>query len=170
MTAVAKALRDARGPRAGRFSQVVVLRSGPTFVTAGPVLSGKETVGVVLAMTPLADVLGRLSQELRATLTAYDLGGAPIATTAADVPARIDRTTARALASGGPIVTRAGREREALGRLIVDHQPSALLGVALEDRSWETGRAVIGYVVLGLLCTVVIAGSYGIRLGRRLRG
>ena len=49
--------------------------------------------------------------------------------------------------------------REALGRLIVDHAPQAVLGVSLEDDSNLTGRAVALYAALGLLATVVILGT-----------
>jgi hypothetical protein len=117
-------------------------------------------------MTPLSNALGRLSQEVGATLTAYDANGDPIATTAAYRPATIDTTTARTLVGGGAIVMRNlhGSEREALGRLIVDHQPDAVLGAALDDNSRVTGRAVILYVLIGLVCTLAITASLSLRL------
>jgi len=169
LPALEEALRRARGARGGRFSELVVLRSGPTVLTIGPVTNGSRAVGAVLVMTPLADALGRFSQEVGATLTAYDADGHPLATTAAYHPAAVPRQTARTLVAGGAVETRGaeGGRREALGRLIVDHRPNAVLGVALEDDSWATGRAVLLYVAVGLVCSILIAGSFSLRLVRR---
>lgn len=168
MAALALSLRRAGGARGGRFSQLAILRSGPALLTIGPLEDGGRAVGAVLVMTPLADVLGRLSQQVGTTLTAYAANGAPIATTAPWRPKAVGPEAARTLIAGGPIRMRYvhGSQREALGRLIVDHQPDALLGTSLADDSWATGRAVLLYVVVGLLCTVVIAGSFGLRLRR----
>jgi hypothetical protein len=171
LPALSRALRGGSRTRGGRFSEVVIFRSGPTFLTIGPVLDGTKPVGAVLVMTPLADVLGRIAQQVGASLTAYDANGAPIATTATYRPRSIDPTTARALIGGGPIVMRyvANGQREALGRLIVDHQPDALLGAALHDNSWVTGRAVLLIAGLGLLATIVIVTSFSLRFDKRLR-
>src|SRR5262249_30214909 len=81
--ALAWALAHAHGPRNGRLSEIAVFPWGAPLLTASPVASGDAVVGVVFAMTPLADVLGRLAQEVGADLTAYDLAGRPLATTAA---------------------------------------------------------------------------------------
>jgi hypothetical protein len=166
MPAIDQSMREARGPRGGRFSEIVIFKSGPTFVTIGPVMEANTPVGVVLVMTPLADVLGRLSQQVRADLTAYTANGAPIATTALRDPPRIDVNTARTLIGGGAIVMRYihGSDREALGRLIVDHQPDAVLGVALHDNSSVTGRAVTLLAALGLIATVLILGTFWARV------
>jgi hypothetical protein len=171
LPALARALRTGTRARGGRFSEVVIFRSGPTFLTIGPVFDGAKPVGAVLVMTPLADVLGRIAQEVGTRLTAYDANGAPIATTATYVPRPVNQATARALIGGGPIVMRyaAPGEREALGRLIVDHQPDALLGTALHDNSWVTGRAVLLIAALGLLATIVIVASFSLRSGKRLQ-
>jgi len=117
-------------------------------------------------MTPLADVLGRLSQEVGADLTAYDSIGDPIATSAPFTPKPVASDAAQTLMGGGAIVTRYvyADHREKLGRLIVDHQPDAVLGVSLEDDSNVTGRMVSIYVVLGILCTVILLASYWARL------
>jgi hypothetical protein len=169
LPALARSLKRAHGARGGRFSELVIFRSGPTFLTIGPVLDDNKPVGSVLVMTPLADVLGRVSQEVGTLLSAYDGSGNPIATTAGYVPRSIDRTTAHTLLGGGPVVMRYvhGDDREALGRLIVDHQPDAILGTALHDPSWVTGRAVLLIAGLGLLATIVAVSSYSIRLARR---
>lgn len=166
MPAVAQALREARGPRGGRFTVLAIFRSGPTLVTAGPVLDGARSVGVVLVMTPLADVLGRLSQDVRADLSVYTSDGVPIATTALQDPPGIDPTEARTLIGGGAIEMRTihGDDREALGRLIVDHEPDAVLGVALEDDTNVTGRLVSIYVALGLICTAIIFATFWARV------
>lgn len=171
LSALKEMLRQSSAPRGGRFSQVVILRSGPALLTIGPVKDGTRVVGAVLVMTPLADILGRLSQQVGTQLSAYSSNGTPIATTAPYQPKRIDRVTAHTLIAGGPIVMRYvhGSQREALGRLIVDHQPDAVLGTALQDNSWVTGRAVLLYVTVGLLCTVLIAGSFSLRVVRRRR-
>jgi hypothetical protein len=169
MPAIAQALREAHGRRGGRFSEVVIFRSGPVLTTIGPVLDGTKAVGVVLAMTPLADALGRLAQQVGVDLTAYDAAGAPIATTATFAPRAVPRDTARALIGGGAIVTRTvhGSERELLGRLIVDHQAVEVLGVSLHDNSDATGRAVTLYAALGLIGTVLILGTFWARVSNR---
>jgi hypothetical protein len=166
MPAIDQSMREARGARGGRFSEIVIFRSGPTFVTVGPVMKGTTAVGVVLVMTPLADVLGRLSQQVRADLTAYTANGAPIATTGLRDPPPVDVNTARTLIGGGAIVMRSihGADREALGRLIVDHQPDAVLGVALRDNTSATGHAVILLSALGLIATVLILATFWARV------
>jgi hypothetical protein len=67
--------------------------------------------------------------------------------------------------AGGAIVTRYNwaDHREKLGRLIVDHQPDAVLGVSLEDESSSTGRAVSIYAALGILCVLAIFASFWAR-------
>jgi hypothetical protein len=171
MLAISQSLREARGSRGGRFSTVVALRRGPVLMTIGPVLDGARPVGTVLVMTPLADALGRLSQQVGANLTAYDANGFPLATTAPYAPRSLAPATARSVLGGAPIVTRyvQGREREALGRLIVDHQAVNVLGASLDDNSRVTARAVMLYAGLGLICTVLILGSFWARCveGRR---
>jgi hypothetical protein len=168
LTALRRAIRTAHGARGGRFSELVTFRSGPTFLTAGPLFDGSKAVGVVLVMTPLADLLGRLSQEVGVRLTAYDASGVPVATTAAYRPANVAAETARAVIGGGPVLMRYSHagEREAVGRLVVDHQPDALLGAALHDDAWVTGRAVTLYAAIGLACTMLIVGSFALRLAR----
>jgi hypothetical protein len=169
MPAIAQALREARGSRGGRFTEVVIFRSGPTITTIGAIIVAGEPVGVVLVMTPLADALGRLSQEVGATLTAYATNGITIATTATFRPPAVERDVARALIGGGAIGTRYvhGREREALGRLILDHQADAVLGASLADNSAATGHAVRLYAALGLLGAVLIFGSFWVRIANR---
>jgi hypothetical protein len=171
LPAIAQALREARGSRGGRFSEVVIFRSGPTIVTVGPVMNGATPVGAVLVMTPLADALGRLSQQVAADLTAYTATGVPIATTAPFRPGPVNRSLAESLIGGGAIAMRSlhGSEREALGRLILDHQADAVLGVALHDNSRVTGRAVTLYAGLGLVGAVLIFGTFWVRISNRWR-
>lgn len=171
MPAIEQSMREARGPRGGRFSELVIFKTGPTFVTVGPVMEANTAVGVVIVMTPLADVLGRLSQQVRADLTAYTPDGLPIATTSLRNPPRLDANTARTLIGGGAIVMRYihGSDREALGRLIIDHQPDAVLGVALHDNSRVTGRAVTLLAALGLIATVLILGTFWARVANAER-
>jgi hypothetical protein len=161
LRALTQSLSTARGPRGGRLSEIVIYRSGPTLLTIGPILDRDKTVGAVLAMTPLADVLGRLQQEVGTDLTAYDSIGDPIATTVDFQPKAVPSDVAQTLMGGGAIVTRYvhADHREKLGRLIVDHQPDAVLGVSLEDDSNVTGRMVSIYVALGMLCTAIILAS-----------
>jgi hypothetical protein len=111
-------------------------------------------------------VLGRISQEVSAELTAYDSIGDPIATTATFNPKPLPTDVAQTLIGGGPIATRYdwADHREKLGRLIVDHQPDAVLGVALEDDSNVTGRMVAIYVAIGLICTAIILATYWARV------
>lgn len=169
MPAIGQAMREARGARGGRFSELVIFKSGPTLVTIGPLMEANTPVGVVLVMTPLADVLGRISQQVRADLTAYTADGAPIATTAIQDPPPIGHDTARTLIGGGAVVSRFihHNDREALGRLIIDHQASAVLGVSLHDNSPVTRRAVILFAALGLLATVILLATFWARYSRR---
>jgi hypothetical protein len=169
MPAIAQSIREARRVRGGRFSELVIFRTGPTVLTIGPVMQGTHAVGAVLVMTPLADVLGRLSQEVRADLSVYTSDGKPIATTAIADPPSIDADTARTLVGGGAIQMRYihGSDREALGRLIVDHQPDAVLGVELHDNSKATEHAVTLLAALGLLATVIILGTLWARVSLR---
>jgi hypothetical protein len=171
LRALKLSLSGIHGPRGGRFSEIVIYRSGPTLLTISPIVQGTTPVGAVLAMTPLADVLGRISQEVSAELTAYDSIGDPIATSATFNPKPLSPDDAQTLIGGGPIMTRYdwADHREKLGRLIVDHQPDAVLGVALEDDSNVTGRIVSIYAVIGLLCTALILATWWARavLARR---
>lgn len=171
MRAISQSIHEARGARGGRFTEVVIFKTGPAFVSVGPLLDGNKAVGVVLVMTPLADVLGRISQQVRADLTAYTPDGTPIATTSVNDPPTLDRDTARTLIGGGAITMRYihGSTREALGRLIVDHQPDAVLGVSLHDNSPVTGRAVKLFAALGLIATVLILATFWARLANRER-
>jgi hypothetical protein len=169
MAAIAQSIREARGNRGGRFTELVIFRSGPTIVTIGPLRSADETVGVVLVMTPLADALGRLSQQVSADLTAYTSTGAPIATTALFEPRTVARDLARSLIGGAAVDMRyvRGKHREALGRLILDHQADAVLGASLDDNSEATGNAVRLYAALGLIGAVLIFSSFWVRIVNR---
>jgi hypothetical protein len=171
MPGLEQAVAQARGRRGGRFSELVTFRSGPTLVTLGPLLQGTLPVGVVLCMTPLADALGRFSQDVGANLTAYDAKGDPIATTASFQPRPLDPSLARGLVGGGAIVMRYvwGDYREAVGRLILDHQPVAVLGVSLPDNSSVTGHAVGLYAGLGLIGLVLVLGAFSVRRERGRR-
>ena len=164
-------LRRADGARGGRLTEVAIFKSGPTLLTISPIVKGSTPVGAVLAMTPLADVLGRLGQEVGADLTAYASNGAPIATTSTFNPTPVAADTARDLLAGGAVVTRYvyADHREKLGRLIVDHTPTAVLGASLEDDSNVTGRWVSLYAALGILCTVVIFATWWARVANRRR-
>jgi hypothetical protein len=165
MPAIAQAIREARGTRGGRFSELAIFKSGPTFLTIGPLMAGNKAVGVALVMTPLADVLGRLSQEVRADLSAYTSNGDPIATTSLLNPPTLSRDDARTLTGGGAVIYRFihGSTREALGRLVIDHQAAAVLGVALHDNSKQTRLAVALFAALGLLATVVLIAAFWAR-------
>jgi hypothetical protein len=166
LQALTLALRQARGSLGGRLSELVIYRSGPALLTIGPIMWHGKPVGAVLAMTPLADVLGRISQEVGVELTAYDSIGDPIATTATFNPKPIASTVAETLMAGGAIVTRydGSDHREKLGRLIVDHEPDAVLGAALEDDSNVVGRWVCIYAAIGLICAAIIFGSFWARV------
>jgi hypothetical protein len=167
MQSIAEKLRTANGTRGGRLTLLALLRTGPTIVTSGPIVDGTKAVGVALVMTPLADALGRLAQQVGVDLSAYDGNGAPIATTVAYTPKSAGETTARALLGGGAIQMRYLRsgEREALGRLVIDHTPVAVLGAAMHDDSPVTGRAVKLYAAIGLIGTVIVLVSLWARVG-----
>jgi len=158
LRALSLSLRRANGPRGGRLTELAIFRSGPTVVTISPIVSGSTPVGAVLAMTPLADVLGRIGQEVGTELTVYAANGAPIATTATFNPTPIEASTAQALLGGAAVETRYVYldHREKLGRLIIDHTPDGVLGVSLEDDSNVTGRWVMIYTLVGMLAIVAI--------------
>ena len=168
LPALTWSLGHARGPRGGRLSQVVLIPGGANLMTISPVMEGSRPVGAVLATTPLQDVLGRLSQEVGADLTAYDAAGVPLVTTAELRPRPIDPAVARTVLGGGAVVTRYayGNQREKLGRLIVDHTPEAVLGASLADDSSAVGRTVAIYAVIGLLCSAIILATFWVRFGR----
>jgi hypothetical protein len=169
MPAIAQAISEARGARGGRFTELAIFKSGPTLVTIGPLMEGNTAVGAVLVMTPLADVLGRISQQVRADLTAYTRDGIPIATTSLRDPPSLSGDTARTLIGGGAVFSRFihGSDREVLGRLIVDHEPAAVLGVALHDNSTATRRAVMLFAALGLIATVILFATFWARVTER---
>ena len=79
------------------------------------------------------------------------------------------RNDARSLVGGAAIELRYihGHDREALGRLIVDHQPVAVLGVALHDNSPATGWAVTLLTAIGLVATVLILATFWARVTNR---
>lgn len=158
LRALQLSLQRADGPRGGRLTELAIFRSGPTLVTISPVVKGTTPVGAVLAMTPLADVLGRLGQEVGTELTVYAANGAPLATTATFNPTPLDPSTARGLLAGAAVVTRYVYldHREKLGRLIIDHTPDGVLGASLEDDSNVTGRWVMIYVLVGMLGVVAV--------------
>ncbi|MGH3009783.1 MAG: hypothetical protein ACRDLM_10325 [Gaiellaceae bacterium] len=161
------AITHARGPRGGRLSQIVSFkRGGATLMTISPVMSGGKPVGAVLAMTPLANVLGRLSQEVWTDLTVYDANGFPLTTTADFTPTSLGKANAQALIAGGAIETRYvyADHREKCGRLIVDHTAQAVLCPSLEDDSNVVGRMVAIYAVIGLICTVLILATFWARV------
>jgi hypothetical protein len=166
LRALGLSLRRAHETRGGRLSEIAIFRSGATLVTISPILDGPRVAGAVLAMTPLADVLGRLSQEVGADLSAYAADGTPLATTTTFNPTPVAASTARALLGGGAVETRYVFEdhREKLGRMIVDHAPNAVLGVSLEDDTNVTGRTVAIYVALGILCILAIVATYWTRI------
>jgi hypothetical protein len=169
MPAIAQSMREARGSRGGRFTELVIFRTGPTIVTIGPLMYAKRPIGVVLVMTPLADALGRLSQEVGTNLTVYTSRGDPIATTARFRPANVDTDIAHSLVAGAAVSMRYvhGREREALGRLILDHQADAVLGASTTDNSAATGRSVRLFAALGLIGAVLIFSSFWVRIANR---
>lgn len=169
MPAITQSIREARGARGGRFSEVVIFRTGPVVLTIGPILDAGAPVGAALVMTPLADALGRLSQQVGTDLTAYDTRGIPIATTTTYRPPNVIPNDAHALIGGGPIITRVvdGDDREALGRLIVDHVPVAVLGVTLEDNSPITGWAVAAYAGIGMVGASLLLAVFWLRIARR---
>ena len=169
MPALVAAVENAHKRRGGRSTVLAIFRSGPTLATVGPILDNGKVAGLALAMTPLADALGRFSQQVGATLTAYDQNGKPLATTAPYEPRAVDADTAHALYAGGATVIRyvRGPDREMLGRLVLDHQAVALLGVSLEDNSPVTGHAVFLYAAIGLLCVMIIVGSFSLRVASR---
>jgi hypothetical protein len=172
LAGLTQSLQRTHGPRGGRLSELAVFRSGPTLVTISPIVRGSTPVGAVLAMTPLANVLGRLADEVGTEVSAYDGAGRPLATTATFQPKPVPADDARQLLAGGAVMTRYVYKdhREKLGRLIVDHTPNAVLGVSLEDDGNVTGRTVALYVLIGLLCTVVILGTFWARVELARRG
>ena len=130
-----------------------------------PVASRAGMPAIAQAMR---EARGARGAQVRADLTAYTQDGIPIATTNVRAPTRVAPDVARGLVGGGAIVNRftAGGTREVLGRLIIDHEPAAVLGVALHDNSPATRRAVILYSALGLIATVILIATFWARVHR----
>lgn len=158
LPAVARSLKSARGTRGGRFSEIATLQGAPTLLTIGPVFDGTHEEGVVLVMTPLADVLARLSAEVGATLTSYASDGLPIATTSSLTPPAVVPITASMIFASKSVTIREnpGSYREMLGRLIVDHRAITILGVSVHDDSFTTELLVDLCCVLGLLLAALL--------------
>jgi hypothetical protein len=155
--AVAQSLKEAHNAQGGRFSEIAVLQNSPTLITIGPILYNDSPVGLVLTMTPLADVLGELAGETGVTLTAYNKSGQPIATTTpSNLPAISDADATTLMATGNVQFREIGSHRESLGRLIVDHTANAVLGVSMSDDSLVTELIVDLVGVLGLALVIVL--------------
>lgn len=153
LPALTESFARSRGVRGGRFSEIVTLQNSPTLLTIGPVIYGKQKVGAILVMTPLADVLGRLAGEVRATLTSYNRYGLPIVTTSVRKPEALAPITATTLLRNGQVIFRGvpDSNREAIGRLIVDHHAATLLGVSVPDDSLLTEILVDLIGIIGLI-------------------
>jgi hypothetical protein len=158
LAALSESFARSRGVRGGRFSEIVTLQNSPTLLTIGPVIYGNEKVGAILVMTPLADVLGRLSSEVRATLSSYNSYGLPIVTTSPTRPQALAPFTASMLLQNGHVIFRGvpDSNREAVGRLIVDHHAATLLGVSVPDDSLLTEILVDLIGITGLLAGLFI--------------
>lgn len=168
LPALAETLAQAHGKRGGRFSEVVTLQDAPILLTIGPLLVGSRPVGAVLTMTPLADVLARLSTQVGATLTAYNANGTPVATTSSSArPSPLPAARARTTFAGGPVwaFELGTSTREMIGRLIVEHHTMEVLGVAVHDDALKTEFLVDLAGVVGIL----IASALLVATRRRLR-
>lgn len=170
LQALRRSLAGAHGNRGGRFTEVVTLQGAPTLLTIGPVVVGHKPVGAVLVMTPLADVLARLATEVGAVLTSYSPEGLPLATTARGTPPPLVPITASQLFNNGKVIIREtpGDTREAVGRLMVDHEAETLLGVAEPDDSLVTELLVDLCGLIGLvLAAALLAGALLLKARRQ---
>jgi hypothetical protein len=165
LAAIADSINEANGARGGRFTQIVVLQNSPVLLTIGPTLLDNRPDGVAIVMTPLGDVLGRLATETGIALTAYNTSGLPIATTAAVTPPAISTAMTQQLMLNTEVSTREdGATREKLGRLIVDHVPAVVLGVATSDDSRQIELLVDLVAAIAVALMAVLARSV---FGRR---
>lgn len=159
---VQRALRDEPDIYGERFTTMALTDEGALIASAGAVKLGDDVVGVLVVMTPLADVLTASTNQSGEMLTVYSAdGGVPLATTAAVKPRTLPESLDRILPAEDLPVTSSyeipgGSAREQLGALVVRHETVAWLGVADLDKSGRvSGQVSMLTAVAILLCSLL---------------
>jgi len=163
---VDKALAGGADEFGERFSTVITTpKEGALLATAGPIRNNGHIVGALLLMTPLDRILAQGADVHGARLTVYSLDrGDAMATTA---PVRVGSltTSQRAkfsnvnrLPSHVSFSIHGKKQREIMSMLVVRHQPAALLGSSLRDRSWQVAFRVWVIAGLGMLLVPLLVG------------
>lgn len=174
VAAIAASLAARNDARQGRFTTLAKLQGAPVLLTISPVVVGRTPVGLVMVMTPLADVLGRLSAQVGATLSTYWPNGSLQATTATRNPPPVAPRLLSDVVRTNTSMLREipGEIREADGGLIVDHNVVAVLGASASDDSAQAGLIVDLVAGVALLLGAATAWFFGgdRRLGEDGRG
>lgn len=169
-TPVRQVLAGQRVQGDARINALVATAAGPLLVTAGPVREDGRIVGAAVAATPWRSILGQLANVTGTGLTLYAAGGAVLASSLNPPPPPLTRALAAATlaGSGAPAAREEGRgaarQRELLGRLVVEHDAVAVLGVALADRSAPAVRTLALETAGGLAATVLTLAALAARL------
>lgn len=163
LAAIRASLAARKNARQGRFTTLVELQAAPVLLTISPVMVGRAPVGVVMVMTPLADVLGRLAAQVGATLSTYWPSGSLQATTASRNPPSVAPSMLSDVVRTNTSMVREipGEIREADGGLIVDHEVVAVLGASASDDSAQAALIVDLVAGAALLLGAATARFWG---------
>ena len=174
-----------------KFAGLVETPEGLTFLTAGPVRSGTEIVGVALVGTYLDSLARQAREEALAEVTFYDFKGQPLTSTFADwkspsedVNLGIGSSTLESILGKHGETTRESRNvwrRDydlAYGPLIIRNQVVGLYSVALPTQfifqagsvtRWQMSAVFAVAMLLVLLTGYLLAHAITGRVGRLVR-
>jgi putative nucleotidyltransferase with HDIG domain len=188
---VRRVLEAAQDEQGDKFAGLVETPEGFAFLTAGPVRSGTETVGVALVGTYLDSLARQAREEALADVTFYDFTGRPLASTFAggvgadeEADLQIGSSTLDSILGKYEETTRESRnvwKRDydlAYGPLIIRDQVVGLYSVALPTHfifqassmtRWQMSGAFAVAMLLVLLTGYLLAQAVTARVGRLAR-
>lgn len=188
---VQRVLEAGEDERGDKFAGLVETPEGFIFLTAGPVRSGAEIVGVALVGTYLDSLARQAREEALAEVTFYDFRGRPLSSSFAgrgsaseEVNLGIGSSTLDSIVGKYEETTRESRnvwKRDydlVYGPLIVRDQVVGLYSVALPTQfifrassvtRWQMSAAFAVAMLLVLLTGYLLAEAITARLGRLAR-
>ena len=188
---VRRVLEAGEDEQSDKFAGLVETPEGFVFLTAGPVRSGTEIVGVALVGTYLDSLAKQAREEALADVTFYDFTGRPLASTfpgggSADEEANLDigSSTLDSMLGKYEETTRESRnvwKRDydlAYGPLIIRDQVVGLYSVALPTHfifqagsvtRWQMSAVFAVAMLLVLLTGYLLAQAITARVGRLVR-
>jgi putative nucleotidyltransferase with HDIG domain len=188
---VQRVLEAGEDDQGDKFAGLVETPEGFAFLTAAPVRSGTETVGVVLVGTYLDSLVRQVREEALADVTFYDFTGRPLASTFADgdtagdgVDLEIRPSTLESLLGRYQETTRESKniwKRDhdlAYGPLIIRDQVVGLYSVALPTQfifqagtvtRWQMSAAFAAAMLVVMLVGYLLAQAITDRVGRLAR-